>query len=154
MGSVVGVMPRHWWAFALRGLAAVAFGILAFAWPGLTLRILVSLFGAYAFIDGIMAIVSAIRSRGDHLWGLLLEGVLGVVAGLGVLSWPDITALLLVYVIAAWAVVTGALEVFSAIRLRKVIQDEWAWIIGGVLSLLFGIVVMIMPGAVLWRWYG
>lgn len=147
MGSVVGVTPRHWWAFALRGVAAIAFGCLAFAWPGLTLQILVSLFGAFAFIDGMMSIVSAIRSRGEHLWGLLLEGALGVVAGIGVLSWPGITAVLLVYVIAAWAVVTGALEVYSAVRLRKVIQDEWAWIIGGVLSLGFGIAMIITPGA-------
>jgi uncharacterized membrane protein HdeD (DUF308 family) len=146
METGIGVLPRHAWAFALRGLAAIAFGILAFAWPGLTLRILVLLFGAYALVDGVMAIVSAIRGKGGgNVWGLLLEGVLGILAGIVVISWPDISALVLVYFIAAWAVVTGILEIFSAVRLRQLIQDEWAWGISGVLSVIFGLLLISMP---------
>jgi uncharacterized membrane protein HdeD (DUF308 family) len=141
-----GVMPTHWWAFGLRGAVAVVFGILCFALPGLTLGVLVLLFGAFALVDGVMSIISAIRSQGDHVWSMVLRGVLGILAGIVVFVWPGMTALVLVYFIAAWAVVTGVLEVFSAIRLRKVV-NEWAWIIGGVLSVLFGVLIMANPGA-------
>jgi uncharacterized membrane protein HdeD (DUF308 family) len=141
-----GVVPRHWWAFGLRGVAAVVFGILAFAWPGLTLGVLVLLFGAFALVDGVVAIISAIRSRGDHVWALLLEGVVGILAGLAVMNWPGITALLLLYFISAWAVVTGVLEIISGVRLREII-NEWAWIVGGALSVVFGILLIINPGA-------
>jgi uncharacterized membrane protein HdeD (DUF308 family) len=154
MGLETGVVPRHWWAFALRGVAAVAFGVLAFAWPGITLATLVLLFGAFALVNGIMAIISAIRSGGDHLWVLLLEGGLGILAGIAVFSWPAITALVLLYLIGAWAIITGVLEIISALRLRKVIEHEWAWVIGGALSVVFGLIMIGQPGvgalAVLW----
>jgi uncharacterized membrane protein HdeD (DUF308 family) len=141
------VMPRHWWAFGLRGLAAVVFGILALAWPGLTLGVLILLFGAFALVDGVMAVISAFRSQGDNLWWLLVSGALGIVAGLVVFSWPGLTAVVLVYFIAAWAVVTGVLEVISAVRLRAIIEREWVWIITGALSVVFGILIMFNPGA-------
>jgi uncharacterized membrane protein HdeD (DUF308 family) len=143
----IGSVPRHWWAFALRGLAAVIFGILAFAWPGLTLATLVLLFGIFVLIDAVMAIISAIRSKGDHVWVLLLEGVVAVVAGVLVLGWPGITALLLLYIIAAWAIVSGILEIVSAVRLRTIIEHEWAWILSGALSIVFGVVAIARPGA-------
>lgn len=140
------LVPRHWWALALRGLAAIALGILAFALPGMTLGVLVWLFGAYALVDGVFAIVSAVRSRGDHLWYLLLQGVVGILAGIAVFTWPGLTALILLFIIAGWAILTGILEVISAVRLRKVIHTEWAWIAGGVLSVVFGLVMLISPG--------
>ncbi|HEV2235870.1 MAG TPA: DUF308 domain-containing protein, partial [Ktedonobacterales bacterium] len=142
-----GVVPRHWWAFALRGVAAVGFGVLAFAWPGITLATLVLFFGAFALVNGVMAIISAIRSGGDHLWVLLLEGGLGILAGIAVFSWPAMTALVLLYFIALWAIVTGVLEVISALRLRKVIEHEWAWIVSGALSIVFGLIMIAQPGA-------
>jgi uncharacterized membrane protein HdeD (DUF308 family) len=142
-----GVAPRHWWAFVVRGIAAIIFGALAFIWPGLTLSTLILLFAAFALVNGVMAIISAIRTRGDHLWMLLLEGVLGIVTGLLVFSWPGITALLLVFVIGVWAVITGVLEIISAVRLRKVVRHEWAWIISGVLSIVFGLLLLANPGA-------
>jgi len=143
----IGVVPRHWWAFALRGLAAIIFGILAFGWPGLTLVTLALFFGSFVLVNGVMAIISAIRTKGDHLWVLLLEGTLGILAGLLVLAMPGITALLLLFVIAAWAIATGILDIVSAIRLRTIIEHEWAWILAGVLSVLFGIVLLAQPGA-------
>jgi uncharacterized membrane protein HdeD (DUF308 family) len=142
-----GVAPRHWWAFAVRGIVAIIFGVLAFIWPGLTLATLVLLFAAFALVNGVMAIISAIRTRGDHVWLLLLEGVLGIVAGLLVFSWPGITALLLVYVIGVWAVIAGVLEIISAVRLRKLVRHDWAWMISGALSIVFGLLMLANPGA-------
>ena len=138
---------RHWWAFLLRGLAAVLFGALAIAWPGLTLTVLVLFWGAYALVDGVLALVAAMRTQHDHRWGLVLEGVAGIGAGLVTFFYPDLTALVLVYIIAAWAVITGVLELFVAIRLRRLIQNELWLILGGVASLVFGFVLFAAPGA-------
>ena len=145
---VLPVLSRNWWALALRGLAAIVFGVLAFVWPGLTLWALVLLFGAYMLVDGIFAIVAVVRAAGrEARWGLLLvEGVLGVLAGLVAFLWPGITALALLYLVAAWAIVTGILQIVGAVRLRREIEGEWALILGGVLSVIFGVVLVVLPG--------
>ena len=124
----------------MRGLAAIVFGVLAFVWPDITLFALVLLFGAYMLVDGIFAIVAAVRAAGREArwWLLLIEGVLGVLAGLVAAFWPGLTALALLYFIAAWAIVSGILEIVGAIRLRQEIEGEWALILGGVLSVIFG----------------
>jgi uncharacterized membrane protein HdeD (DUF308 family) len=140
-------LARHWWVIALRGLAAVLFGVLAFVWPGMTLAVLVLLFGAYALVDGILAIVVAARGGADHRLVMGLEGVVGVLAGLAAFVLPGLTALVLLYIIAFWAILTGVLEVVAAVRLRRTITNEWGLIIGGVLSVLFGIVLIVAPGA-------
>jgi uncharacterized membrane protein HdeD (DUF308 family) len=145
--EVMEMSSRHWWMFALRGIAAVLFGILAFAWPGITLTVLVLLFGAYALVNGVLALISAFRTRHDHRWGLLLEGLVGIAAGLVTFFVPGLTALALVYIIAAWALVTGVLQLIAAVRLRKVIHDEWWLILSGVASLIFGILLAAMPAA-------
>jgi uncharacterized membrane protein HdeD (DUF308 family) len=145
--TAFGELPRHWWVVALRGLAAIVFGILAFVWPGITLQVLILFFGAYAIVDGGLALYSATRSRGEHVWAPLAEGMLGIGAGLVAFFWPGITALALVYVIAFWAMFTGVLEVYAAIRLRRLINNEWALIFSGALSVLFGIVLLVQPGA-------
>jgi uncharacterized membrane protein HdeD (DUF308 family) len=144
---LVNDLARHWWVIALRGLAAVLFGVLAFVWPGMTLAVLVLLFGAYALVDGILAIVVAVRGGTDHRLFMGLEGVVGVLAGLATFVFPGLTALVLLYIIAFWAVLTGVLEVVAAVRLRRAITNEWGLIIGGVLSVLFGIVLIAAPGA-------
>ena len=145
--EAIGELPRHWWVVALRGLAAIVFGILAFIWPGITLAVLVLFFGAYAIVDGGLALYAATRARGEHIWGPLLEGIVGIGAGLVAFFWPGITALALLYVIAFWAIFTGVLEVYAAIRMRQVIKNEWALVLSGVVSVLFGILLVVQPGA-------
>jgi uncharacterized membrane protein HdeD (DUF308 family) len=144
----IDTLSRNWWLIALRGLAGILFGIITFAAPGITLAVLVLLFGAYAFADGVLAIVSAVRRRGTDRWGmLLLEGVVGVAAGLVTLFWPGITALTLLYVISFWALLTGVLEIAAAIRLRKLITGEWLLALSGVASIVFGVVIALFPAA-------
>ena len=145
--TLVNDLARHWWVIALRGLAAVLFGVLAFVWPRTTLAVLVLLFGAYALVDGILAVVVAVRGGTDHRLFMGLEGVVGVLAGLATFVFPGLTALVRLYIIAFWAVLTGVLEVIAAVRLRQAITNEWGLIIGGVLSVLFGIVLIAAPGA-------
>jgi uncharacterized membrane protein HdeD (DUF308 family) len=145
--GVLRTLGRNWWALALRGVAAILFGILAFAWPGITLFVLVLFFGAYMLVDGIFAIVAAVRAAGREArwWLLLIEGVLGVLAGLVAAFWPGLTALALLYFIAAWAIVSGILEIAGAIRLRREIEGEWALGLSGALSLLFGVLLAVIP---------
>lgn len=145
--GVLPVLARNWWALALRGLAAIIFGVLAFAWPGITLFVLVLFFGAYLFVDGIFAIVAAVRAAGEEnrWWLLLIQGILGVLAGLIAFFWPGLTALALLYLIAAWAIVTGILAIVGAIRLRREIEREWALGLSGLLSVIFGVLLIVLP---------
>src|SRR5579863_9523695 len=117
-------LVRNWWALALRGLVAVLFGLLTFFLPGITLVTLVLLFGAYALVDGVFNVVAFFRVA-SHQWALLVEGAIGIIAGLLTFSWPAITALALLYLIAFWAILTGIFEVVAGILLRKTIANEW-----------------------------
>jgi uncharacterized membrane protein HdeD (DUF308 family) len=135
-------ITRNWWTLALRGVVALAFGVLAFIWPGLTVTILVALFGAYALVDGIVAAVVGLRGR---QWALLAEGLLGIVAGVLTFLWPAITALVLLFLIAAWAIITGAAEILAAVWLRRLIVNEWLLILGGAASVLLGILLVAFP---------
>jgi len=147
LADAIGELPRHWWVVALRGVAAIVFGALAFIWPGITLGVLIIFYGAYAIVDGVLALYAAIRSRGQPVWPLLLDGILGIGAGLIAFFWPAITALALLYVIAVWAILTGVVEVVAAVRMRQVISNEWALILSGALSVVFGVLLVIQPGA-------
>ena len=140
---------NNWWMFAVRGVAAVIFGILALIWPGQTLQALVLVFGAFALVDGIFAVIASIAALGtfDRWWAVLLEGMVGVVIGLLTFFWPNITALVLLYFIAAWALITGIFEIVAAIQLRRVITGEWMYILGGLLSIVFGVLLFVFPGA-------
>ena len=144
-----GVLAQFWWALALRGAAGILFGILAFVMPALTLAVLVLLFGAYALVDGIFNVVAALsrRTGARPWWALLLAGLVGIVAGLVAFFMPGLTALALAYVIGIWAVVIGTLEIASAIRLRKVITNEWWLGLSGALAIVFGVLLMLVPGA-------
>ena len=139
------LLARNWWALALRGVLAVLFGILTLWIPGLTLFYLVLLFGAYTVLEGVFNIVSALRAPGHH-WPLILEGILSIAAGVLTFFWPGITALVLLYLIAFWAIFTGILEITAGIRLRRHITNEWLLILMGVLSILFGILILLQPG--------
>ena len=145
----VNALSRNWWVVLLRGLAGIGFGIITFMAPAISLAAVVLLWGAYAFADGVLALVSAIRRRGesDRWWLFLVEGLVGIAAGVLTLIWPGITAIALLYLIAAWALVTGVLEIAAAIRLRKVIAHEWLLALGGIASLGFGILLVLFPGA-------
>jgi uncharacterized membrane protein HdeD (DUF308 family) len=147
MAMELELSARHWWAFALRGIAALIFGVLAFVWPGVTLTVLVLLWGAFALIDGILALIAAFRVKHDHRWWLLVEGIVGIGAGIVTFAYPGLTALVLLYIIAVWALITGVLEIVAAVRLRKVIENEWWLVLTGIASVLFGIVLLAAPGA-------
>jgi uncharacterized membrane protein HdeD (DUF308 family) len=142
-------LARRWWLLSLRGVAAIVFGILAFIWPGLTLVTLVLLYGAFALVDGVIALAAAFSGVGKPVptWWLVVVGLLGIGAGIVTFLWPGMTAILLVMFIGAWAVLHGFFEIIGAIRLRKEIDNEWMLILSGLLSVLFGAFVLIAPGA-------
>src|SRR5215216_2831266 len=123
---MLSVLARNWWALVLRGVFAVLFGLAAFFWPAITLAALVLLFGAYALADGLFAVVAAITGadRQTRWWALLLEGIAGILAATATVLWPGLTALALLYLIAAWAILTGVLEIVAAVRLRREIEGE------------------------------
>ncbi len=145
------LLSRFWWLLVLRGVLAILFGISAFAWPGLTLVTLVMLFAAYAFVDGIFEVVHAIGHRQEiEHWGLLLiEGLFGIAFGVLAFQSPELTTLvggvIVAFYIAAWAIVTGAMRIATAVRLRKEIEGEWLMALSGGVSILFGIVIMARP---------
>ena len=140
-------LARNWWAIMLRGFAGIAFGVMTFVAPGISLASLVLLFGAFAFADGVFAIVTAVRNpHAVSWWMVLLQGIAGIAAGAATLAWPGITALVLLYMIAAWALVTGLFEVIAAIRLRQVLTHEWLLVLSGLASIGLGLLLMLYPG--------
>ena len=142
-------LAKSWWLVLLRGIAAILFGLFAFAWPGLTLITLVLLYGAYALVDGAFALAAAFTGAAKPVptWWLVLVGLFGIAAGLVTFLWPGITALVLIVFIGAWAIAHGIFEIVGAIKLRKEIDDEWLLIAAGALSVIFGLVVLVAPGA-------
>lgn len=143
------MLAENWWIFAVRGVAAILFGVLAFLWPGPTVIVLALLFGAYALVDGVVLLVSLIRGDPDarrNAWAVGIMGVLGVGAGIVSVLVPEITALALLYVVAAWAIVSGIFQIIAAIRLRREIEGELWLGLGGLISVLFGLYLAIFPG--------
>ena len=142
-------LAHNWWMLALRGLVAIIFGVLAFVLPGMTLLTLVFLFGAYAIVNGVLALVHAFSApKGYPRFGaLIFTGIISIAAGALAFVWPGITALSLVLLIAAWAIVNGVFEIATAIRLRRVIEHEWLLALAGILSVLLGIVILLQPAA-------
>ena len=146
---MIEAISRSWWILALQGLCAVAFGILALLWPGITLLWLVVLFAAYSLFAGSITVAGAVSNRKseEYWWLLLLLGVVSIAAGVIAVFHPDLTALVLVLLMGANALVSGVLQIVIAIQLRKVIQGEWLMIAAGILSIAFGILVFLFPGA-------
>ena len=141
---VLNALARRWWVLLVRGILAVLFGIVAFALPGLTIVTLVLLFGIYALTDGLTAIwVGA----GWRSWSLMLVGVLGVLAGICAFVLPGMTAVLLLYVIAVWAIVRGVFEIVAAITFREAMRNEWTLVIAGIFSIIFGVLLISRPMA-------
>lgn len=141
---IARALATHWSSLAIRGLCALLFGIVAFMMPGLTLTTLVLIWGVYALIDGGLALVAGFKAK---IWSLVFIGLVGVLAGIGAFVYPGMTALVLLYFIAVWAIITGVLAIVTAIRLRKEITGEWALGLAGLLSVLFGVMLIARPGA-------
>ena len=148
--GLLSSLAENWWLLLLRGVAAIAFGVLAFFWPGLTLIALTLLWGAYALTDGVIAIWAAFNASGGDAgprWWLGLSGVVGVLAGVVTFYYTGATTLVLLMFIAVWAIIIGALQIWGAVALRKVLQHEWLLILNGVLSIAFGAVLLAQPAA-------
>jgi uncharacterized membrane protein HdeD (DUF308 family) len=149
--SLRSVVAKQWWVLLVRGIAAIAFGIMVFAWPGITLASLVLLYGIYCISDGIGALFGG---AGGPFWQSLLVGIVSIGAGIATFAYPGLTAIVLLYLIGAWAIVRGISDIAVAIEFRKVIEGEWLLVLAGALSILFGVVLFINPGAgalsVLW----
>jgi len=147
---------EHWWAIALRGLLALIFGILVLAWPGVAIAVFVIIFGAYVFVDGIFTLVAAIRYKagaGRRTW-LFIRGIAGIIVGLFIFFLPEIAALALVILIAAWALVTGVMELIFAFSANQDSAIRWMFAISGILSLILGILMLARPllGAFVIAW--
>ncbi|WP_237057391.1 HdeD family acid-resistance protein [Microbulbifer sediminum] len=146
---ILRVLTENWWVLLLRGLCAVLFGLLAFIWPGLSLLTLVILFGAFVLADGFLALVAAVlgRHKSTPLWWLIIAGLVSIAAGIITFIYPQVTGLVLMIFIGSWALVRGVFQVIGAIGLRREIQHEWLLIASGLLSVVFGIAVLVNPGA-------
>jgi uncharacterized membrane protein HdeD (DUF308 family) len=147
---LVRALADNWWLLLLRGVASIIFGVLAFIWPGLTLVALILLWGAYAIVDGGIALWAAISGRGAVVasrWWLAIVGIVGLLAGLVAFASPGLTALVLLMFIAGWAIVIGVMEIWGAIQLRKEIEGEWWLILSGLLSIAFGVLLFARPGS-------
>ena len=149
MDRALNSLARNWWIVLLRGIAAIVFGLAAFAWPGLTLAVLVIMFGAYILVDGICGTIDAIRCRNelDNWWSGLFDGILGIIAGGVMLFMPGVSAFVLLLFVAAWSIIGGGLRIFAAIQLRKQIEGEWILIVSGLLSIVFGVAIFALPHA-------
>ena len=147
--SLLALLAERWWTLLLRGLVAIAFGLLAWFLPEITLTALILLFGAYALVDGGLAVWAALAGRRTHpqWWLLLLGGLIGI--GIGVVTFvaPELTALALLICIAIWAVATGVLQIVIAIRAGDMLPGKWLLFLGGTLSIVFGVLLMVWPGA-------
>jgi uncharacterized membrane protein HdeD (DUF308 family) len=143
------LMSSYWWVLLLRGVVAILFGIVAYTWPGMTLVTLLTLFGAFAFVDGIFNVFHAFSARKEHehWWVLLLEGLVGIAIGVITFQAPQITATVLILYIAFLAVATGVLRIVLAVRLRKEIEGEWWMALAGLAGIAFGVLMMARPGA-------
>lgn len=141
-------LARNWWLIALRGLVALILGIVMLVYPITSILVLVIFFGAYALVDGIFAVVASLMSAAKHKprWWLFVEGLLGIAAGIMVFVWPAITALILLFIIAFWALVTGIFEIVFAAVQWKTLPNNWLWLLSGILSVLLGFIMFANPG--------
>jgi uncharacterized membrane protein HdeD (DUF308 family) len=154
--AMIEVLARNWWAIGIRGILGILFGLIALFLPGVTMLSLVLVFAAYAFVDGVFGIASAVRAaRENERWGyLLLEGVVSIAAAAVAVFWPGITVVAFVFLLAFWAIVTGILELIAAFRLEFI--DGRGWLIfGGIVSVVFGALLIAAPmmGAVVLTWW-
>lgn len=154
IGAQIAAQNR--WMLALRGVLAILFGLIALFVPGIALLAFIVAFAVYALLDGIVAVAVALgeRTSSTRWWWVLVEGILSIVAGILAFAYPGVTALVLLYIVAAWAVLTGIMEIVTAVSLREVLSREWALIVAGALSVIFGVFLFVRPGlgllSILW----
>lgn len=148
-GIVTEALAKYWWTFILRGVLAILFGITAWAWPGLTISILIWLTGIWLVIDGILAIIAAFmnRSNVDRIWPLILIALAGIGFGIFILAYPGLSVVWLIVTIGIYAIVSGVSSIFHAVKLRKEIENEWSVGFFGLVSVAFGIIMIGFPGA-------
>ena len=154
--QLASIFSRNWWVLLLRGVVTIAFGVLIWLQPGVSLVTLLLLFGAFSMADGVLGVWGAVagRKKNEDWWALLLWGLVGIGVGILTFAAPGVTAIALLFYIAIWAITTGVLQIVAAIRLRKEIQGEWLLILAGLASVVFGVLLMAQPGsgalALLW----
>ena len=153
---MVGILAHNWWALLLRGIAAILLGIIFFVTPGLALEVLILFFAAYLLVDGIFAIVAGMRApeRHERRGVIVLEGILDIAAGIVIVLWPALSLLAFIYLAAFWAIVSGGAMLAAAFRLRRE-DGEWLLLLGGALSILWGVLVALFPiaGVLVWAWW-
>jgi uncharacterized membrane protein HdeD (DUF308 family) len=142
----LGTRKRDWWLLAIRGVAAILFGLAAFVWPGITLELLVLLFAIYVLVDGAISLVAFLRRPGQP-GSLLVQGIVSIVAGVIALLFPGLAALSVVILIAAWAILLGIAEIALTFRLHERLPVELLWVLAGIASIVFGIVLIAFPSA-------
>ena len=147
--DLAGALARNWWLLLLRGVVALIFALLTWMQPATSIAAMVLVFGIYVLADGVLGIWAAIsgRQQNRHWWVLLLWGLASVVVGVLTFIMPGVTGLVLLMYIAAWAIITGVLQIVAAIRLRKEIRGEWLMVVSGLLSIIFGGLLVAQPGA-------
>jgi len=147
--GVVDGFQRYWWLFLIRGLLGLALGVCALVFPGATLAVAVIFIGAYLIVDGIVAVAKAVQIlRSDpHWWLLLLEGIVGIAVGVAIFMWPALSILTLAYLVGYWAIITGALAIAAAMRVRVHVRGEWLYVLFGIVSVIFGVFVLFAPAA-------
>jgi uncharacterized membrane protein HdeD (DUF308 family) len=143
----LNTLSAHWGWLAIRGVAAILFGILAFTWPGFTITTLALVWGAYAIVDGAFALVYGVRGGGTRRWAYAFVGLIGVIAGLIAFFWPNETAIILVMIIGAWALAVGIFEIIYAIQYRRANAHPWVIGLSGLLSAAVGLFIIAYPGA-------
>ena len=153
---LLAALAKNWWLFLIRGITAVAFGVLAFAWPGITLAILVQFYGAFVIVDGVFALATALAGRDSIAprWWIGVAGLIGIAAGTFTIIWPATAAVIFLLFIAGWSIAIGMCLIIGAIRLRNEIDNEWFLVLSGALSVLFGVALVLMPeaGALAFLW--
>jgi len=142
-------VANNWWLMFLRGLAAIAFGILAWTWPGMTLMVLLMFYAAYALVEGVSALFLGFAGKKNHKiwWQMIVIGLLGIASAVITFLWPKLTAVVLLLCIATWAILNGMFEISAAIRLRKEIRGEWLLILSGIFAIIFGFLLLMRPAA-------
>ncbi|GAB3207095.1 HdeD family acid-resistance protein [Marinactinospora thermotolerans] len=146
---MLDILSGRWWAFVARGVAAVVFGLLTLFWPQITVLVLVMLAGVYVLVDGVLLLFHAFSPAADPRprWVVVLQGVAGLLFGIAIVVWPGISAVVLVTLIALWALFSGVLQIAAAIRLRREMGREWLLAVAGVLSVVTGLLLLLWPGA-------